>query len=57
MKVDYSTYSGITVDEEGKVYVISGGTPARFWRSRMTVHTTGARITWICAAILHRTVA
>ena len=28
MKVDYSTYSGITVDEEGKVYVISGGTPA-----------------------------
>ncbi len=28
IRVDYSTYSGITVDEEGKVYVISGGTPA-----------------------------
>jgi len=28
MSIDYTTYSGITVDEEGKVYVISGGTPA-----------------------------
>jgi hypothetical protein len=27
-QVDYTIYSGITVDEEGKVYVISGGTPA-----------------------------
>jgi hypothetical protein len=28
MQIDYTIYSGITVDEEGKVYVISGGTPA-----------------------------
>ncbi len=28
MLIDYTIYSGITVDEEGKVYVISGGTPA-----------------------------
>jgi hypothetical protein len=27
-QVDYTIYSGITVDEEGKVYLISGGTPA-----------------------------
>ena len=27
-QVDYTVYSGITVDWEGKVYVISGGTPA-----------------------------
>jgi hypothetical protein len=27
-QIDYTIYSGITVDEEGKVYVISGGTPA-----------------------------
>jgi hypothetical protein len=27
-QVDYTTYAGITVDPEGKVYVISGGTPA-----------------------------
>ena len=27
-QIDYTTYSGITVDDEGKVYVISGGTPA-----------------------------
>ena len=27
-QVDYTTYSGVTVDQEGKVYVISGGTPA-----------------------------
>jgi hypothetical protein len=28
MQVDYTIYSGITVDEEQSVYVISGGTPA-----------------------------
>ena len=27
-QIDYTTYAGITVDLEGKVYVISGGTPA-----------------------------
>ncbi len=27
-QVDYTIHSGITVDEEGKVYVVSGGTPA-----------------------------
>ena len=27
-QVDFSIYSGLTVDEEGKVYVVSGGTPA-----------------------------
>jgi hypothetical protein len=27
-QVDYTIYAGLTVDEEGKVYVISGGTPA-----------------------------
>ncbi len=27
-QVDYTIYSGLTVDEEGKVYLISGGTPA-----------------------------
>ncbi len=27
-QVDYSIYAGLTVDEEGSVYVISGGTPA-----------------------------
>src|SRR5262249_557250 len=28
MTIDYTTYAGITVDDEGKVYAISGGTPA-----------------------------
>ncbi len=27
-QVDYTIFSGLTVDEEGKVYLISGGTPA-----------------------------
>src|SRR5579863_310787 len=27
-QVDYTVYSGLMVDEEGKVYVVSGGTPA-----------------------------
>jgi hypothetical protein len=27
-QVDYTIYSGLTVDEENKVYVVSGGTPA-----------------------------
>jgi hypothetical protein len=27
-QVDYTIYSGLTVDEESKVYVVSGGTPA-----------------------------
>ncbi len=27
-QVDYSIYAGLTVDEEGSVYVVSGGTPA-----------------------------
>jgi uncharacterized repeat protein (TIGR01451 family) len=28
MQIDYSVYSGLAVDEEDKVYVISGGSPA-----------------------------
>ncbi|MGQ0604412.1 MAG: hypothetical protein ACT4QE_22250, partial [Anaerolineales bacterium] len=28
LQVDYSVFSGIAVDEESKVYVVSGGTPA-----------------------------
>ncbi len=28
MQIDFSVFSGLTVDEEGKVYVISGGAPA-----------------------------
>jgi hypothetical protein len=28
MQIDYTIYSGLAVDEESKVYVISGGTPA-----------------------------
>jgi hypothetical protein len=31
--IDYTIFSGITVDEEGKVYVISGGTPAGVGRN------------------------
>ena len=27
-QVDYTIYAGLSVDEEGKVYVVSGGTPA-----------------------------
>src|SRR5882724_6138432 len=29
MQIDFSTYAGITVDEEGTVYAISGGSPFR----------------------------
>jgi hypothetical protein len=32
-QVDYTIYSGLTVDEEGTVYVISGGTPAGVGRN------------------------
>ena len=28
IQIDYTIYSGLTVDEEGSVYVVSGGTPA-----------------------------
>ena len=31
-QVDYTVFSGLTVDEESKVYVISGGTPANVGR-------------------------
>jgi hypothetical protein len=33
MQIDYTIYSGLTVDEEGSVYVVSGGTPAGVGRS------------------------
>ncbi len=32
-QVDYTIYSGLTVDEEGSVYVVSGGTPAATGRN------------------------
>jgi hypothetical protein len=32
-QIDYTIYSGITVDEEGSVYVVSGGTPAATGRN------------------------
>ncbi len=32
-QVDYTIYSGLTVDEEGSVYLVSGGTPAGVGRN------------------------
>jgi len=63
-RVDYTTYSGITVDLEGKVYVISGGTPAGAGfnpspgRGEILVFPTtgpitGAPTIWIYAATPH----